>query len=339
MRDNLCRVVDYAANPEKTEYGALAQALHYAGNDAKTTLPESAKLVSGIHCRPETAWADMRSVQRKFGKTEGVVAMHAYQSFQPGEVTPEQCHAIGVALARQVWGERFQVLVATHMNTHCLHNHFVINAVSYVDGKKYEQRRNQYRELRRASDALYRAQGLSVVQSPGKGSPRPLYEAERRGEPTRYNRMREALRSALQQTSTEEDFALALRRIGYLWRREEGRKYATLRSVDGGRPVRVHRLGSEFDWPCFAICIPERRLSCVLPQSRRTLLKAFFFHSFTKFPVQTAFFHFVNFILTPLSISFITNLFHWIVDGKSVPRQVLETYVFVLIQTVCNCKL
>lgn len=252
MRDNLRRVVDYAANPEKTEYGALSQALHYAGNDAKTTLPESAKLVSGIHCRPETAWADMRAVQRKFGKTEGVVAMHAYQSFQPGEVTPEQCHAIGVELARQVWGGRFQVLVATHMNTHCLHNHFVINAVSYVDGKKYEQRRSQYRELRRASDALCRAQGLSVVQTPGKSTPRPLYEAERRGEPTRYNRMREALRSALQQTSTEEDFALALRRMGYLWRREEGRKYATLRSVDGGRPVRVHRLGPEFDWPTLA---------------------------------------------------------------------------------------
>ena len=91
MRDNLRRVVDYAANPEKTEYGALSQALHYAGNDAKTTLPESSKLVSGIHCRPETAWADMRAVQRKFGKTEGVVAMHAYQSFQPGEIAPEQC--------------------------------------------------------------------------------------------------------------------------------------------------------------------------------------------------------------------------------------------------------
>ena len=231
MRDNLRRVVDYAANPEKTEYGALSQALHYAGNDAKTTLPESAKLVSGIHCRPETAWADMRAVQRKFGKTEGVVAMHAYQSFQPGEVTPEQCHAIGVELARQVWGGRFQVLVATHMNTHCLHNHFVINAVSYVDGKKYEQRRSQYRELRRASDALCRAQGLSVVQTPGKSTPRPLYEAERRGEPTRYNRMREALRSALQQTSTEEDFALALRRMGYLWRREEGRFFGRRISV------------------------------------------------------------------------------------------------------------
>jgi len=68
----------------------------------------------------------MRAVQKRFGKTDGVVALHAYQSFREGEVTPEQCHEIGVALARKVWGKRFQVLVATHMNTDNLHNHFVI---------------------------------------------------------------------------------------------------------------------------------------------------------------------------------------------------------------------
>ena len=84
VRDSLRRVVDYAANPDKTEYSGLAQALHYAENDSKTTLQETAQLVSGIHCRPGTAWAEMRAVQEQFGKTEGVVAMHAYQSFKPG---------------------------------------------------------------------------------------------------------------------------------------------------------------------------------------------------------------------------------------------------------------
>ena len=103
---------------------ALAQTLHYAENDAKTKLNESAKLVTGIHCRANHAWEDMRAVQERFGKTDGVVALHAYQSFREGEVTPEQCHEIGVALARKVWGKRFQVLVATHMNTDNLHNHF-----------------------------------------------------------------------------------------------------------------------------------------------------------------------------------------------------------------------
>lgn len=180
VRDSLRRVVDYAANPDKTEYSGLAQALHYAENDSKTTLQETAQLVSGVHCRPGTAWAEMRAVQEQFGKTEGVVAMHAYQSFKPGEVTPEQCHAIGVELARRVWGERFQVLVATHLNTGCLHNHFVINAVSYVDGKKYEQRRSQYQDLRRISDQLCREHALSVIQQPGGKKPRTLYEGRAR---------------------------------------------------------------------------------------------------------------------------------------------------------------
>ena len=114
IKDSLQRVLDYAANPDKTEYDALAQTLHYAENDAKTKLNESAQLVTGIHCRADHAWEDMRAVQERFGKTDGVVALHAYQSFREGEVTPEQCHEIGVALARKVWGKRFQVLVATH---------------------------------------------------------------------------------------------------------------------------------------------------------------------------------------------------------------------------------
>ena len=51
IKDSLQRVLDYAANPDKTEYDALAQTLHYAENDAKTKLNESAQLVTGIHCR------------------------------------------------------------------------------------------------------------------------------------------------------------------------------------------------------------------------------------------------------------------------------------------------
>ncbi|WP_302201429.1 relaxase/mobilization nuclease domain-containing protein, partial [uncultured Gemmiger sp.] len=54
----------------------------------------------------------MELTKQQFGKTGGTVAFHAYQSFRPGEVTPEQCHAIGVELAKRVWGDRFQVLIS-----------------------------------------------------------------------------------------------------------------------------------------------------------------------------------------------------------------------------------
>ncbi len=237
IKDSLQRVLDYAANPDKTEYDALAQTLHYAENDAKTKLNESAQLVTGIHCRTDRAWEDMRAVQERFGKTDGVVALHAYQSFREGEVTPEQCHEIGVALARKVWGKRFQVLVATHMNTDNLHNHFVINSVSYVDGKKYEQRRSQYAEFRAASDKLCREYGLSVVEQP------------KAKEPARYARMREAIDQACEDASTAEDFHRALYRQGYIFGSNPNRRYATIRARDGGRAVRLYRLGEEYDLP------------------------------------------------------------------------------------------
>ena len=237
IKDSLQRVLDYAANPDKIEYDALAQTLHYAENDAKTKLNESAQLVTGIHCRADHAWEDMRAVQERFGKTDGVVALHAYQSFREGEVTPEQCHEIGVALARKVWGKRFQVLVATHMNTDNLHNHFVINSVSYVDGKKYEQRRSQYAEFRAASDKLCREYGLSVVEQP------------KTKEPARYARMREAIDQACEDASTAEDFHRALYRQGYIFGSDPNRRYATIRARDGGRAVRLYRLGEEYDLP------------------------------------------------------------------------------------------
>ena len=235
IKDSLQCVLDYAANPDKTEYDALAKTLHYAENDTKTKLKESAQLVTGIHCRVDHAWEDMRAVQERFGKTDGVVALHAYQSFREGEVTPEQCHEIGVALARKVWGKRFQVLVATHMNTDNLHNHFVINSVSYVDDKKYEQRRNQYAAFREVSDKLCREYGLSVVEQP------------KAREPARYARMREAIDQACEDASTPEDFHKALYRQGYIFSSDSNRKYATIRARDSGRTVRLYRLGEEYD--------------------------------------------------------------------------------------------
>ena len=77
---------------------------------------------------------------------------------------------------RQVWGKRFQVLVATHMNTDNLHNHFVINSVSYVDGKKYEQRRScllytSFRDPKiwREADGTYSAVTVALTED-GSGA-------------------------------------------------------------------------------------------------------------------------------------------------------------------------
>lgn len=165
VRDSVKRDLDYTKNPEKTEYSELSKVLHYAENDTKTfSGDEKVFFVTGIHCSREHAFEEMLAVQEQFGKVDKNLCYHGYQSFKPGEVTPQQCHDIGIKLAEQLWGNRYQVFVATHLNTGHLHNHFVICSVSCREGKKFEAKYWRYRQMRKASDALCRSMGLSVIE-------------------------------------------------------------------------------------------------------------------------------------------------------------------------------
>ena len=199
--------MDYARNPAKTEYTDLRTVLHYAANAEKTEQGEEKTLfVTGVNCTAGGAFQEMQAVQSRFGKTDGNVAYHAYQSFKPGEVSPERCHQLGVELARRMWEDGHQVLVATHFNTGTYHNHLVINSVNMWDGKKFNCSKRVYYELRRLSDELCAEHGLSVILNPGGKTPRAIYFAERNGEPTRYNLMREAIDEAAAIARTARDF-------------------------------------------------------------------------------------------------------------------------------------
>lgn len=219
VRGNLGGVLDYAANPEKTD---LTNLLHYATQQRKTTVQEEGvpvkQLVTGIHCAPATARQEMQAVKKRFGKEKGVIAYHGYQSFAPGECIPELAHEIGVKLARQLWGDRYQVLVATHLDReNHLHSHFVINTVSFVDGKKFYRSGQDYRAMREASDALCREYGLSVIENPqpGKAKHYAEHRAEQQGKPTWRSLIKRDVDTALRQSMTERQFFHALQRMGY----------------------------------------------------------------------------------------------------------------------------
>lgn len=219
VRGNLGVVLDYAANPEKTD---LMNLLRYATQQRKTTVQEEGtpvkQLVTGIHCAPATACQEMQAVKKRFGKEKGVIVYHGYQSFAPGECTPELAHEIGVKLARQLWGDRYQVLVATHLDRgNHLHSHFVINTVSFVDGKKFYRSGRDYRAMREASDALCREYGLSVLENPqpGKTQHYAEHQAEQNGKPTWRSLIKRDVDTALRQSMTERQFFHALQRMGY----------------------------------------------------------------------------------------------------------------------------
>ena len=247
IHDNLKRVVNYAGNPEKTEWDDLKQTLHYAEKENKTTsTDEKFCFVIGVKCNAKTAYEEMLEVKNRFGKTDGNVAYHGYQSFQPGEVTPEQCHEIGVKLAQKLWGQKFQVLVATHLDKGHLHNHFVINSVSFVNGKKFNDNLRTYYEMRRVSDLLCEQNQLSVIKNPKSKTPRNIYFAEKNGEPTKYNLMREAVDKAISMSYDRADFVKILRLLGYVINTPDNRKYATICEIGSHKPTRLYRLGDRY---------------------------------------------------------------------------------------------
>ena len=200
------KVVMYAMNPEKTtesvsfQTGAekvsaentLGGIVSYVERDEATNLKS---LVYGIKCHKDTAVQDMMAVKRKFEKTDGVIAYHGYQSFAEGEVTPDKAHEIGKALAKELWGDRYQVLITTHLDKDShIHNHFVINTVSYVDGKKYHRTKQDYYNMREVSDRLCKEYGLSVIRNPkSKGKSYAEWRAEFEGRPTVRGTIREAI--------------------------------------------------------------------------------------------------------------------------------------------------
>lgn len=143
VKGQISKVVNYAVDASKTEQSEdLRQVIGYAMQQSKTAEDTAVlrQFVTGINCHTSTAVAEMTAVKKRFGKEDGTIAYHGYQSFALGEATPELVHEIGVKLARQLWGERYQVVVATHLDkANHLHSHFVLNTVSFVDGKKFHR--------------------------------------------------------------------------------------------------------------------------------------------------------------------------------------------------------
>ena len=233
----LGKMVVYVENPDKTENPAYfekedmsevqAQALEdvieYAANKNKTQgdgegdMPLR-RFVSGVNCSPNTAREEMMAAKRRFGKETGTVAYHGYQSFAPGEATPEIANEIGVKLAQQLWGDRYQVLVATHLDkANHLHNHFLVNTVSFIDGRKYHRTKQDYLDMRAASDRLCREYGLSVIEEPQFGQSKHYGEwrAEQDQRPTWRSMIRADVDEAIRRSMTERQFYDALRKKGY----------------------------------------------------------------------------------------------------------------------------
>ncbi len=90
---------------------------------------------------------------------------HIIQSFNGNEISPEKCNKIGIELAEALWGDKYQVIVCTHTNKDNVHNHIVLNSVSFVDGSKYHNSNVEIALLKEINDDICRKYGLSIIKS------------------------------------------------------------------------------------------------------------------------------------------------------------------------------
>ncbi len=216
IQGRLKDLVNYVENPEKTVKPGLQDFFNvfsYTRNPDKTA---GGQFVTAINCQKDIALQQMILTKQRYGKEDGYIAWHGYQSFKPGEITPEQCHQLGVELARQMWGDRFQVIVTTHLDREHLHNHFCVNSVSFKDGGKYNFSKKELKRLRDTSDRLCREHGLSVVEHPHKAPSRQVWLDEQAGKPTRYNIYRADVQEAIDRSITGRGMVQHLRGRGYI---------------------------------------------------------------------------------------------------------------------------
>lgn len=158
----------------------IGQALDYVTKEEKT----EDKLVSGLHCEPDTVKDEMQATKELWGKTGGRTYKHFVQSYHEDEhITPEQAHKNAVELAKgtEAW-KGHEVLIATHIDRGHIHSHFIVNSVNYEDGHKLQWSKKDLAELKDRCNEQSRQQGLYI---PEKGK---TFSGEEREETVAWNK-------------------------------------------------------------------------------------------------------------------------------------------------------
>jgi len=139
--------------------------IKYIMNGEKT---EKMMYVSGVNCTPNTAIQQMQDTKKRFNKEGGIISYHLIQSFEGKEVSPEKCHELGLQYTKELFGDDYEFVVATHLNTDNVHNHIVINSVSFKSGNKFYSNRETKDFIRVTSDFICKENGLNVLSTSWK---------------------------------------------------------------------------------------------------------------------------------------------------------------------------
>ena len=227
--------------------GALGGVLRYVQQEEKTTW-KGRQLVSGWNCTAQSVCSEMQLTKERFHKTDGRQYYHFVQSFdKQDDLSPQEVHAIGLELAQREF-PNFEVLVATHMDTEHLHNHLVVNSVSFQSGKKLHQSAADLQAHRIANDEICVAHGLEILPPPQKQVKQKRmstreYRSAAKGESWKF-RLMNTIDQCMRYTASKEEFISLMESEGYQVRWTGSRKNITY-TTPMGMKCRDDRLHDE----------------------------------------------------------------------------------------------
>jgi hypothetical protein len=214
----------------KQSISAMKGVIDYCCQDKKVYDEISnQRLVSGVNCDGENAFAEFLATKKSYKKTDGMNFYQYVQSFSPEEnITPHQAHEIAIEFAEKAW-TGYEVLVATHCDVQHIHSHFVINSVSFENGKKLRQNPNTLKSLRALSDEICRHHNLSTLEPYRKDGIKIStreYRTAVKGQSWKFKLMND-IDKAMDISGSKEDFINAMSIMGYSVTWTDDRKYIT----------------------------------------------------------------------------------------------------------------
>ena len=201
---------------------------------------------SGLNCDVDYAKSSFKASRELYGKTDGNQGHVIIQSFKPGEVTPEQCNQLGLALAEKL-APNHQVAVYTHADTDHVHNHIVINSIDLETGRKYQSNKKQREFVKKANDDICVSHHLSI---PNRQAQIRYTQAEKgivfdREEYSWKDELRELIENTKTHTSNLETFSEHLEAKGVKVKvRGETISY---KPENANKWVRGRTLGSDYE--------------------------------------------------------------------------------------------
>ncbi len=197
--------------------------------DKKTNV----NLISGKDCMAESCLEEMLYTKNLYHKNSGRQYIHIIQSFDPKDnLSAEQVHNVGIKLANTFNG--FQVLIATHIDKNHLHNHLVINSVSFENRYKIQMSKKDLQYIKDYSDKLCLEIGASVIPKKEKTNyiKRNEYRVAKQGKSWKFKLMN-AIDLSLAESNTKEEFIKNMNKLGYQVNWTDTRKYITYTTPEG----------------------------------------------------------------------------------------------------------